>query len=300
MPFFGCKSSRQQACSTRSSSLRPFHLTNPRVVRVFFTELDVTPNIVGLCNQELHIIFTTRRDAADAAVTLWHFSKYTLTLEIKGVSMTFLEVSSYAMENACRMRITTLSRVDELLSETLLEDIARMLSDRTFTVACSPNAGEIVVFLRNNDQKKAISEKSSCGKLNLGGVPWYVVTSLGTDRQCTHREIELEFTQTSFRRYLDFARTKTEKLSKDVHDALRRYNQVNEPYCRKRTTRRLEILLQKVSYERTKRSLTPKHGEEMDASDEKLRNEIWDSLERDRSEIEIALGGNSSTMDIDN
>ena len=214
--------------------------------------------------------------------------------------MTFLEVSSYAMENACRMRITTLSRVDELLSETLLEDIARMLSDRTFTVACSPNAGEIVVFLRNNDQKKAISEKSSCGKLNLGGVPWYVVTSLGTDRQCTHREIEMEFTQTSFRRYLDFARTKTEKLSRDVHDALRRYNQVNEPYCRKRTTRRLEILLQKVSYERTKRSLTPKHGEEMDASDEKLRNEIWDSLERDRSEIEIALGGNSSTMDIDN
>ena len=59
-------------------------------------------------------------------------------------------------------------------------------------------------------------------------------------------------------------------------------------------------MLQKVSYERTQLSLTPKHGEEMDASDEKLRNEIWDSLERDRFEIEIALDGNKSTMDIDN
>ena len=114
------------------------------------------------------------------------------------------------------------------------------------------------------------------------------------------REIELEFTKTSFRRYLDFARTKTDKLFKDVHDAPRRYNQVNEPYCRKRTMRRLEVLLQKISYERTQRYLTPKNGEEMDASDEILRNEIWDSLERDRSEIEIVLIGISSAMDIDN
>ena len=75
---------------------------------------------------------------------------------------------------------------------------------------------------------------------------------------------------------------------------------MNEPYCRKRTTRKLEVLFQKVSYERTQRSLTPKHGEEMDTSDEKLRNETWESLERERPEIEIALGGNTSTMDIDN
>ena len=60
------------------------------------------------------------------------------------------------------------------------------------------------------------------------------------------------------------------------------------------------MLSQKVSYERTQRSSTPKHGEEMDSSDDKLRNEIWNSLERDRSEIEIALGGSRSTMDIDN
>ena len=63
------------------------------------------------------------------------------------------------------MRVTTLIRVDELLSETILEYIARMLSDRAFTVACSHNAGEVVVFLRNIEHKKAISEKSSCGKL---------------------------------------------------------------------------------------------------------------------------------------
>ena len=107
------------------------------------------------------------------------------------------------------------------------------------------------------------------------------MTNLGTDRQCTNREIELELTQTSFRRYLDFARIKTDKLSKDVHDSLHRYNQVNEPYCRKRASRKLEVLLQKVSHERTQRSLTPKHCEEMDASNEKLRDEIWDSLERD-------------------
>ena len=58
--------------------------------------------------------------------------------------------------------------------------------------------------------------------------------------------------------------------------------------------------MQKISYERTQRSLTPTHGVEMDASDEKLRNEIQDSVERDRSTIEIALSGNSSTMDIEN
>ena len=49
--------------------------------------------------------------------------------------MTFLEVSSYSIENASRMRITTLSRLDELLSETFLEDLARILSYRTFTVS---------------------------------------------------------------------------------------------------------------------------------------------------------------------
>ena len=106
------------------------------------------------------------------------------------------------------------------------------------------------------------------------------MANLGTDRQCTHREIELDSTQSSFRRYLDFARIKMEKLYKDVHDALHRCDQVNEPYFRKTTTGRLEVLLQKVSYERTQRPLTPKHGEEIDVSDEKLRNEIWKSLER--------------------
>ena len=59
----------------------------------------------------------------------------------------------------------------------------------------------------------------------------------------------------------------------------------NEPYCRKRTTRRLEVFLEKVSYERTQRSLTSKHGGGMDASDENLRNEIWDSLEVERKGI---------------
>ena len=108
---------------------------------------------MGLCKEELHVTFTSQRTAAITAVTLWHFIKYALALEIKGVSMTFLEVTSHTTENACRMRITTLNRVDKLLFETLLEDIARPLSDRTFTVACSPYAGEMIVFLRNSEQK---------------------------------------------------------------------------------------------------------------------------------------------------
>ena len=95
---------------------------------------------MGLCYLELHIIFTSRRTTAHAAVTLWHFSKYALRLKINGVSMRLLEVSSYEMQNVCCMRITILSHVDESLSETLLEDIARMLSYRAFSVACSPNA----------------------------------------------------------------------------------------------------------------------------------------------------------------
>ena len=37
-----------------------------------------------------------------------------------------------------------------------------------------------------------------------------------------------------------------------------------------------KFLLQKVSYEHTQRSLTPKNGEEMDESDERVWNEIWD------------------------
>ena len=59
-------------------------------------------------------------------------------------------------------------------------------------------------------------------------------------------------------------------------------------------------MIQKVSYELTQCSLTPKHGEEIDASDEKLRNVIWTSLKRERTEVEIALGDNRSTMEIDN
>ena len=126
------------------------------------------------------------------------------------------------------------------------------------------------------------------------------MTNLGTDRPCTHREIELKFRHTFFRRYLHFARIKTETLSKDVHDTLHRYNPVREPYCHKRTKRRSEVLLRKISYERTHCSLTPKHGEEMDACDEKLSNEIWDSLERGRSVIEIALDSYRSNKDINN
>ena len=67
--------------------------------------------------------------------------------------LTSLEVSSYAMDNSCRMRITTLGRVEESLSEALLEDIARILNDRTLTVAWSPNAGEMIIFRRTSEQK---------------------------------------------------------------------------------------------------------------------------------------------------
>ena len=56
-------------------------------------------------------------------------------------------------------------------------------------------------------------------------------------------------------------------------------------YCRKKSTRMLEVLLKKVHYERIQRSLTPKHGEEIDASNQKLRNEIWDSQEREISRL---------------
>ena len=107
--------------------------------------------------------------------------------------MTSLEVSLYSMDNACRMRITNLSRVDELPSETLLEDLARILNERTFTVACSPNAREMIVFLRNIGLKKVIAEKSNCEKLKLGGVTWYVLTNFGTDRPYTRRgKIEIQ------------------------------------------------------------------------------------------------------------
>ena len=57
--------------------------------------------------------------------------------------------------------------------------------------------------------------------------------------------------------------------------------------------------MHKLSYERAQRSLTRKNSERVDASDEKLRNEIWGSLDSDRSEIEIALGDNRSVMDIE-
>ena len=45
-----------------------------------------------------------------------------------------------------------------------------MLSDRKFTVACSPNAGEIVVFLKYNEQKmlllgKKLWKTRICGSL---------------------------------------------------------------------------------------------------------------------------------------
>ena len=64
---------------------------------------------------------------------------------------------------------------------------------------------------------------------------------------------------------------------------------MNEPYFRKIATRRLEDLLQKFSYERTQHSLAPKNEEEKCESEEKVRNEIWDLLERERSEIKSHL-----------
>ena len=143
----------------------PITLQTLKSFERLFTELDVTPNLVGLCNQELHIIFTSQRATANAAVTLWHFSKYTLTLEIRGFSMMFQEVSSFAMENPCGLWITSLSRVNEYPSEALLEDIARILRDRKFTVTCSPKSGEMIILLRNSEQEKAITEKSNCRNL---------------------------------------------------------------------------------------------------------------------------------------
>ena len=85
--------------------------------------------------------------------------------------MTFLESSSYAVENACHTQTTTLSRVDELLSETLFEDIARILSDRTLNCSMFTQCRKNDLIPKKQSAKKAIAEKSNCGKLKLGGVP---------------------------------------------------------------------------------------------------------------------------------
>ena len=50
----------------------------------------------------------------------------------------------------------------------LSEDLARVLCDRTFTVARSPDGGEIIEFLRNSGQKQVIVENSNCAELKLG------------------------------------------------------------------------------------------------------------------------------------
>ena len=60
------------------------------------------------------------------------------------------------MENARRMRIISLNQVSKLLSHTLLKYFACIVSDRTFTVACSPYAGEMIVLIRVGEQKKLL------------------------------------------------------------------------------------------------------------------------------------------------
>ena len=67
--------------------------------------------------------------------------------------MRYLEVFQYATEMACLTRTTTLIRVGELLSETLLEEKARILSNMTLTVACSSNAGAMIGLLQNSEPK---------------------------------------------------------------------------------------------------------------------------------------------------
>ena len=80
----------------------------------------------------------------------------------------FQEVPSYTMENACRMRVTTLRCVDELLSETHLEDIAHILSGRTFTVAFSSYSLEMIVFFRNSGLNEILLRRLIVENLNLG------------------------------------------------------------------------------------------------------------------------------------
>ena len=86
---------RPHLTSIISQTLKP--------LKRFFTERDIAPDLVGLFNQEVHIIFTSQSAAANAALIWCHFSNYSLALEIKGFSMTLLEESSYATEIACRL-----------------------------------------------------------------------------------------------------------------------------------------------------------------------------------------------------
>ena len=52
-----------------------------------------------------------------------------------------------------------------------------------------------------------------------------------------------------------------------------------EPYFHRKTKRTLEVFLQKVICEHTKRYLTTKLDEEMSKSADTLRGEIYDSIE---------------------
>ena len=83
-----------------------------------------------------------------------------------------------------------------------------------------------------------------------------------------------------FSKIFRFARIKTDCLRKDFCSALRGYRQASESFFHKITRRKSKAFLQKLYYNRTQRYFTPKHGEWMDASDEKVRNKIWDSQER--------------------
>ena len=68
---------------------------------------------MGICYLELHIVLISRRAAANAAVVLWHLSKYSVPLNIKDYHMTLLEVSLGVMENSCRIQLISLKRIDK-------------------------------------------------------------------------------------------------------------------------------------------------------------------------------------------
>ena len=63
------------------------------------------------------------------------------------------------MDYACRMRISNLNQVVYLLSETLLNNLAFILGDRTRTIVSSWNAGGMIAFLRSSGQKQAVTGK---------------------------------------------------------------------------------------------------------------------------------------------
>ena len=76
----------------------------------------------------------------------------------------------YAMDNECRMRTTYLRHVDDLLSETLLEDVVRILSYGASIVTRSPNAVEKIIFLQSKGLKQVIVERGNRGKIKTEGL----------------------------------------------------------------------------------------------------------------------------------